>query len=56
VRWNGPYLQRAVPPDPWGKPYQYRFPGEHGEFDLLSWGKDGQPGGTGDAADLTSWQ
>jgi general secretion pathway protein G len=56
VRWNGPYLQRAVPPDPWGKPYQYRFPCEHGEFDLLSWGKDGQPGGTGDAADLTSWQ
>jgi general secretion pathway protein G len=56
ARWNGPYLQRAVPPDPWGKPYQYRFPGEHGEFDLLSWGKDGQPGGTGDAADLTSWQ
>jgi general secretion pathway protein G len=56
ARWNGPYLQRAVPPDPWGKPYQYRFPGEHGEFDLLSWGKDGQPGGTGDAADITSWQ
>jgi general secretion pathway protein G len=56
VRWNGPYLQRAVPPDPWGKPYQYRFPGEHGEFDLLSWGKDGQAGGTGDAADITSWQ
>jgi general secretion pathway protein G len=56
ARWNGPYLQRAVPPDPWGKPYQYRFPGEHGEFDLLSWGKDGQAGGTGDAADITSWQ
>jgi general secretion pathway protein G len=56
ARWNGPYLQRSVPPDPWGKPYQYRFPGEHGEFDLLSWGKDGQPGGTGDAADITSWQ
>jgi general secretion pathway protein G len=54
-RWNGPYLQKAAPPDPWGKPYQYRSPGEHGEFDLLSLGKDGQPGGSGDAADITSW-
>ena len=54
-RWNGPYLQKAAPPDPWGKPYQYRAPGEHGEFDLLSFGKDGQPGGSGDAADITSW-
>jgi general secretion pathway protein G len=56
AKWNGPYLQRAVPLDPWGKPYQYRSPGEHGEFDLLSYGKDGQPGGTGEAADITSWQ
>lgn len=54
-RWNGPYLQKAAPPDPWGKPYQYRSPGEHGEFDLLSFGKDGQPGGSGEAADITSW-
>lgn len=54
-RWNGPYLQKAAPLDPWGKPYQYRSPGEHGEFDLLSFGKDGQPGGTGEAADITSW-
>jgi len=54
-RWNGPYLQKAAPPDPWGKPYQYRSPGEHGEFDLQSFGKDGQPGGSGDAADITSW-
>jgi general secretion pathway protein G len=56
ARWNGPYLQRAVPPDPWGRPYQYRSPGEHGEFDLLSLGKDGQPGGSAEAADITSWQ
>lgn len=56
ARWNGPYLQRAVPPDPWGRPYQYRAPGEHGEFDLLSLGKDGQPGGSAEAADITSWQ
>jgi general secretion pathway protein G len=56
ARWNGPYMQRAVPPDPWGRPYQYRAPGEHGEFDLLSLGKDGQPGGADEAADITSWQ
>jgi general secretion pathway protein G len=54
-KWNGPYLQKSVPLDPWGKPYQYKSPGEHGEFDLWSFGKDGQPGGTGEAADITSW-
>ena len=41
--------------DPWGNPYQYRQPGEHGEFDLYSFGKDGQPGGSGEAADITNW-
>jgi len=56
AKWNGPYLQRAVPADPWGKPYQYRSPGEHGEYDLLSFGKDGQPGGSGEAADIKSWE
>ena len=56
TRWNGPYLQRAVPPDPWGRAYQYKSPGEHGEYDLLSLGKDGQPGGSDEAADITSWQ
>ncbi len=55
ARWNGPYLQKAAPPDPWGRPYQYKAPGEHGDFDLFSLGKDGQVGGTGDAADITSW-
>lgn len=55
AKWNGPYLQKAVPLDPWDKPYQYKSPGEHGEFDLWSFGKDGQPGGTGEAADITSW-
>jgi general secretion pathway protein G len=55
TRWNGPYLQKAAPLDPWGKPYQYRSPGEHGEFDLFSFGKSGQAGGTGDAAPITSW-
>lgn len=54
-RWNGPYLQKAAPPDPWGRPYQYKSPGEHGDFDVFSFGKDGQVGGSGDAADITSW-
>lgn len=56
AHWDGPYLKKAVPLDPWGKPYLYRQPGEHGEFDLYSYGKDGQPGGDGDAADVTNWQ
>jgi general secretion pathway protein G len=55
-KWGGPYLAKAVPNDPWGRPYQYKSPGEHGDYDLWSLGKDGQPGGTGDAADITSWQ
>jgi general secretion pathway protein G len=54
--WAGPYLQKAVPHDPWGNAYQYKFPGDHGEYDLLSLGKDGQPGGTADNPDITSWQ
>lgn len=56
ARWQGPYLRKSVPKDPWGNPYQYRAPGQHGEYDLLSLGKDGQPGGTGEAADIASWQ
>ena len=55
ARWSGPYLQKALPPDPWGRPYQYKSPGEHGDFDLFSFGRDGQPGGSGDDADITSW-
>ena len=55
ARWDGPYLRKAVPDDPWGRPYQYRHPGEHGEFDLFSYGPDGQPGGEGEAADVTNW-
>ena len=56
TRWQGPYLRKALPPDPWGNPYQYRSPGQFGEVDLFSLGKDGQPGGTGDAQDITNWQ
>jgi len=55
ARWAGPYLKKALPPDPWGNPYVYKQPGDHGEYDLLSYGKDGQPGGTGEAEDITSW-
>lgn len=54
-KWAGPYLSKAVPQDPWGRNYEYRSPGQHGEFDLLSLGKDGQPGGDGDNADIVSW-
>lgn len=52
ARWNGPYLRKAVPKDPWGNAYLYRVPGERGEYDLISLGKDGAAGGSGDAADL----
>ncbi|MDH4173347.1 MAG: type II secretion system major pseudopilin GspG [Betaproteobacteria bacterium] len=54
-KWAGPYLKKSVPLDPWDRPYVYKAPGAHGEFDLLSYGKDGQPGGTGEAADITNW-
>lgn len=56
AKWQGPYLQKAVPNDPWGKAYQYKYPGEHSEYDLWSWGKDGQPGGNDESADVTNWQ
>jgi len=54
LKWQGPYLTKSVPSDPWGRPYIYRAPGAKNDYDLLSYGKDGQPGGTGDAADVTS--
>jgi len=55
ARWDGPYLRKTVPSDPWGKPYVYRSPGQNGaEFDLLSLGKDGQPGGTAESEDIAA--
>lgn len=55
--WNGPYLGEEVPADPWGRPYQYLVPGENGlPFGIRSLGADGSPGGSGDAADITSWK
>src|ERR1700733_8637937 len=56
ANWNGPYLKgTVVPNDPWGHPYVYRAPGQHGAYDIISYGADGQEGGTGAAGDVTSW-
>lgn len=55
-RWDGPYLKKDVPADPWGKPYVYKSPGDHGPFDILSYGADGTAGGDGDNRDITSWE
>ncbi len=55
-KWAGPYLKKGVPADPWGRPYVYALPGTHGgDFDLMSYGKDGRPGGSGEDADVTNW-
>src|SRR5476649_1293583 len=54
AKWNGPYLKKALPLDPWGHPFQYRAPGSKGEYEIISLGKDGQPGGSGEDADITS--
>lgn len=53
AKWSGPYLQKNIPADPWGNPYIYRSPGQNGDFDLLSYGKDGQPGGEQENADVS---
>lgn len=53
-KWNGPYLGKELPLDPWGATYRYRKPGPKGDFEVLSLGKDGMPGGEGDAADITN--
>lgn len=55
TKWQGPYLKKAVPPDPWGKPYFYKQPGEHGDFDIYSYGRDGKPGGQNEDADIGNW-
>ena len=51
-KWNGPYLKKTVPLDPWGKPYVYKVPGQKWDFELLSYGRDGRPGGNGEDADI----
>lgn len=55
AKWSGPYLKKGVPLDPWTHPYVYQYPGEHGEYDLYSYAKDGQPGGSGEAEDIVNW-
>ena len=55
ARWQGPYLKRDIPEDPWGRAYVYKRPGQHGDYDLVSMGADGQPGGDGEATDVVSW-
>jgi general secretion pathway protein G len=55
-RWDGPYLKKDLPLDPWGKAYVYKSPGEHGSFDILSYGADGAPGGEEDNRDIASWE
>lgn len=53
-KWNGPYLQKDAPSDPWGHVYLYKSPGSRGEYEVLSYGKDGQPGGTGENTDIAN--
>lgn len=52
-RWQGPYLKKMPPPDPWGNPYVYNTPSANGDFEIISLGKDGAPGGEGEAADIS---
>jgi len=54
--WDGPYLKKKVPLDPWGEPYVLISPGSRAEYELSSYGKDKQPGGTGEDADINSWE
>ena len=54
--WKGPYLPKEIPVDPWGRPYIYKAPGEHGEYDLISLGLDGAEGGEGENQDIVNWK
>lgn len=55
-KWDGPYLTKEIPKDPWGNDYVYKNPGEHGPYDLMSYGMDGAPGGEGNDLDIVSWK
>jgi general secretion pathway protein G len=54
--WDGPYLSKDIPKDPWGHPYKYKCPGEHGDYDIISYGADGVEGGEGENADIVNWK
>lgn len=55
-KWNGPYLKKDIPKDPWGNPYQYRSPGRNGGYEIASYGADGKEGGENENADINSWE
>ena len=55
-RWDGPYLKKELPSDPWGKPYIYKSPGDHGPYDIISYGADGVAGGQDNNRDISSWE
>ena len=55
-KWNGPYLKKDIPVDPWGSPFVYRSPGRNGGYEILSYGADSKEGGEGDNADINSWE
>ena len=54
--WDGPYLSKELPKDPWGEPYVYRYPSDHSDYEIISYGADKQPGGEGDDADIMNWK
>jgi general secretion pathway protein G len=54
--WDGPYVKNSLLNDPWGRPYNYQFPGTHGEFDIFSYGRDGAPGGEKEDKDVANWE
>ena len=54
--WDGPYLPKEIPLDPWGHSYAYKSPSEHGDYQIVSWGADGREGGDGFNADVVSWK
>jgi len=54
--WQGPYLPKEIPVDPWNKPYIYKSPGDHGDYDIISFGADGAEGGDGENQDVVSWK
>ncbi|HXU92421.1 MAG TPA: type II secretion system major pseudopilin GspG [Gallionella sp.] len=55
-KWNGPYLKKDIPSDPWGNPFVYHSPGRNGGYEVISYGADGKEGGEGDNADINSWE
>jgi general secretion pathway protein G len=55
-KWDGPYLKKEMPQDPWGRAYHYQCPGTHGDYDLFTYGRDGASGGEGEDQDIVSWK